>query len=500
MNTDTLIIGGGLGGLFTGALLAREGLSVTVLEKNAIAGGGLQCFRRGDKLFETGMHVMGGFQPGGILDRLCRYLGIRDRLDIEQVNPAATDEIYYNSDKTVYTLPTGIDDLAAALAKLFPADAEGIRRYLDRIVYLTEQLPMYYLRPTPDEIAPLSEDFLWPSDRFIAHYVNDPKLRELLAFRNSLYGGAKGETPAYIHALINDLYTNGTSRFAGGSQQFADALASVITEAGGEVLTRKEVVKIDVADLRVISVTTADGSVYFPQQVIMAAHPAQLPDMLPPRTLRPVYSRRLKEMPNSASAFSVYIDLKPESFRYIDHTCWYMEDYGEMWDQEKVNTADDPRSLLYMTPPEHRQGEYADRLLVHCLVDYSQVKLWEDTRTGHRGREYMEWKQRYTDRIIDKLEQLYPGLRRSINRVYSASPLTIRDYYNAPEGSIFGYRKECSQMLASRLAVRTRVTNLLLTGQNVHLHGICGVPLTAIYTAETILGHNHIVNKIHARY
>ena len=45
MNKTAIIIGGGLGGLFTGAILAKEGLRVTVLEKNATAGGGLQTFR-----------------------------------------------------------------------------------------------------------------------------------------------------------------------------------------------------------------------------------------------------------------------------------------------------------------------------------------------------------------------------------------------------------------------------------------------------------------------
>ena len=53
MNNDAIIIGGGIGGLFTGAFLAKNGLHVTVLEKNGIIGGGLQCFRRKNKIFET---------------------------------------------------------------------------------------------------------------------------------------------------------------------------------------------------------------------------------------------------------------------------------------------------------------------------------------------------------------------------------------------------------------------------------------------------------------
>ena len=46
----------------------------------------------------------------------------------------------------------------------------------------------------------------------------------------------------------------------------------------------------------------------------------------------------------------------------------------------------------------------------------------------------------------------------------------------------------------------TKVSNLWMTGQNVNLHGFCGVPLTAIQTAEAIVGRNVIVNKINEAY
>jgi all-trans-retinol 13,14-reductase len=62
---SVVIIGGGLGGLFTGAILAKEGLKVYVVEKNATIGGGLQTFRRFGEEFDTGMPIVGGFQKGG---------------------------------------------------------------------------------------------------------------------------------------------------------------------------------------------------------------------------------------------------------------------------------------------------------------------------------------------------------------------------------------------------------------------------------------------------
>lgn len=55
MKKTAIIVGGGIGGLFTGALLAKNDINVIVLEKNDIIGGGLQCFKRKGKIYETGV-------------------------------------------------------------------------------------------------------------------------------------------------------------------------------------------------------------------------------------------------------------------------------------------------------------------------------------------------------------------------------------------------------------------------------------------------------------
>ena len=70
MKQRCIIIGSGLGGLSCGVILARNGYDVTILEKNARIGGCLQCFRRGDAKFETGMHFIVSCNEGEVLWRL----------------------------------------------------------------------------------------------------------------------------------------------------------------------------------------------------------------------------------------------------------------------------------------------------------------------------------------------------------------------------------------------------------------------------------------------
>ena len=95
MKQTVVIIGAGLGGLFTGAILAKEGFQVTILEKNSTIGGGLQNFKRFGEVFDTGMHVIGGMQQGGNIRKICRYLGILDEVRLRDVDDDCTDRLYF---------------------------------------------------------------------------------------------------------------------------------------------------------------------------------------------------------------------------------------------------------------------------------------------------------------------------------------------------------------------------------------------------------------------
>lgn len=122
-----VIIGGGLGGLFTGALLSHEGFKVTVLEKNSTAGGGLQNFRRFGMKFDTGMHIIGGMHPGGNIYRICQYLGIADRVQLRDVDDDCTDSLYFAEDRTTYVSGGAGRDLSVRWPGISPKSVPGLR-------------------------------------------------------------------------------------------------------------------------------------------------------------------------------------------------------------------------------------------------------------------------------------------------------------------------------------------------------------------------------------
>ena len=497
MKQNVVIIGGGLGGLFTGAILAKEGLHVTVLEKNATIGGGLQTFRRFGEVFDTGMHVIGGLQPGGNIWSICRYLGILDQVSIRDVDAEGMDHLYFSEDQRHYVIPKGREAFVSSLATQFPEEADGLQRYVDAIFALSEEVDLFYLRPARTGMVSHSEAFLTAADDLIARYIRDERLRSILAYMNPLYGGRGQQTPAYVHAIISVLYINGTSRFVGGSSLFADLLAEVITKQGGEVVTGDGVEWIEVQERQVQYVKTRKGRTYQADWYISDVHPCTLIRLMDQKALPKSYRERLDSIPNAYSAFSLYVKMKPDTFPYMNYSEYYMTRYADVWhfgDSEKPW----PLGFMLMTPPEPEQGPYSRKVLVTAPMTFDHVRRWEDTTTGHRGADYEVWKQEMADRLLTQVEELHPGFREQMMAVNTSSPLTIRDYYGVKEGAISGFSKDCRNITLSMVPVVTKVRNLLLTGQNNNLHGFCGVPLTAILTCEAILGQNYVLEKIHS--
>ena len=496
MEKSAVIIGGGLGGLFTGAILAKEGIRVTIIEKNANVGGGLQSFTRFGETFDTGMHVIGGMQEGGNIRRICEYLGIYDKVHIRDVDSEMVDCLYFAEDKQTYRIAQGKEAFVDSLAKMFPTERESLKQYVDAVYNIVSELDMFFLRPSTDYLQAHCDDFMLAANEFIAKYVADERLRSVLAYMNPLYAGRKNMTPAYIHALISVLYIDGPSRFAGGSQLFANVLRDSIVERGGQVVVGDGVAHIATEERTITSVTTRRGKVFTGDYYICAIHPCSLLPLLDDESALPkAYRNRLNEIPNSYSAFTLNIKLKPNTFRYMNYTGFYMSRYDEVWDFDRSDRMW-PLGFLYMTPPEIEQPEFSTKMIVTAPMTWDKVKRWEHTSLGHRTEEYQAWKEECKEKLLCRMEEIYPNFREYIEDINTASPLTIRDYYAVKEGAMCGYSKDCNNIVLSQVPIVTKIKNLLLTGQNCSIHGFCGVPLTAINTCEAILGRNYILNKL----
>ena len=83
---------------------------------------------------------------------------------------------------------------------------------------------------------------------------------------------------------------------------------------------------------------------------------------------------------------------------------------------------------------------------------------------------------------------MIPGLGNAVEKVYTSTPLTYKDYTGTFCGSAYGIRKDCTNLMQTLLTPKTPLENLFLTGQSLNLHGVLGVSMTSFFTCAQIIG------------
>jgi phytoene dehydrogenase-like protein len=491
---EVVIIGGGLGGLLSGAILAKEGYAVTLVEKNKNIGGSLQSYKRFGVTFDTGMHVFGGMQNNGNIYRICKYLDILNDFKIEEIDNTNCYNVFVAEDNHTYDIGQGINGFVYSLANYFPAQKQNIKRYLSAIYRIMDESDLYYLRKHKHNLYDYSKDYSISANQLINEYITDKKLQSVISSINTLYAGEKSITPAFLHAAISMVFIDGACRVVGGYQNFANALGNCIYKYGGKIITGEEVIRIKTRDKMVDYIETNKGITIKGDYIISAISPNKMLDIMDDSNVfTNAYKTFIRDSKDSYSAFIINIKLKENTLPYSNQISFYLERYDSDW---SVSDGTSVEKFMYMTPPSENQGFYARTLNVTAIMKWDAVKRWENTSVGKRGDEYIKWKQFISDIIIRKIGKIIPKFDDMIEDVDTASPLTIRDYTAVRNGAMCGIRKNCNEMVNSFIPIKTKVKNLFLTGQNCNFHGFCGVSLTAVQTCESLLGENFLIDKL----
>lgn len=496
-NFDVIIIGSGLGGLLCANTLAMEGKKVLVLEKNNQIGGNLQVFMRDGVLFDTGVHYIGGLAEGCNLNKIFKYHGIMNDLEIEPLNQVAFDVISFKNDQNTYAWSQGYEAFEQSLIDQFPAEEKGIKLYTKKIREICDRFPMYNLRNGELDI---SDDILSLNAKdFIESIVKDEKLQGVLAGNNLLYAGHPSKTPFYVHALVCNSYIESAHKIKGGGGILAQLLAKKIRRLGGKIRRYQEVSQILTEADGVMGVKTTKGDLFLTKTVIANTHPTMAYNLVD-KGIRNITKSRLKNTPNTVSSFSVHLVLKPGTVKYLDHNIYHFNQ-TDVWNNAKYSEENWPKGMMISCPSEKQRSEYAKGLSLLMYMDIEDFKGWEHTQNTvaakqNRGIGYEDLKKEKADKALEVLYEIMPDVKGNIEQVYTSSPLSYRDYIGTPSGSMYGIQKDCNQPLATMLNTYTRVDGLYLTGQNVSLHGLLGVSMTALKTCGEILGAEYLLEKV----
>ena len=486
MKYDVIIIGSGLGGLECGYILARNGRRVLILEQGAQPGGCMQSYRRKGFSLDTGFHYVGGLGEGQSLYPAFKYLGLMD-LPWHQLDPDGFDKVSICG--RTFALVQGYDKYVERLMQDFPTEREGLEHYA-RLLRQSAAHQVASLSPTSQPIDGMEMSMANSAWLFLESNFHDPMLRNVLSGTCLRMELRRDSLPLFSFLHGNGSYIESSWRLKGDGAQVVNKLVAGIREQGGEIICRAKVEELVEKEGRLVEAVCENGERYEADLFISDIHPSQTVDLVKESCrLKKVYRRRIHSVENTFGMFTVSLILPPNALRYFNYN-QYIYDVPDVWEAHERESEKVKGVLVSCRVPEDG-SEYTRQVDLLTPIPWSFCQAWQDTKVGHRGKEYEADKECWADMCIALAEPFFPEIKHYLHR-YTSTPLTWRDYTLTPHGSAYGMRKDYRNPLMTILSPRTPIPNLLLTGQNLMLHGIHGVTMTSLYTCAEVLGKEAI--------
>lgn len=496
---DVVIVGSGLGGLVSAIILAKEGYSVCVLEKNNQFGGNLQTFVRDKTIFDTGVHYIGGLDEGQNLYNYFKYIGIIDDLKLKKMDEDAYDIISFDDDEHEYPHAQGYDNFVKQLKKYFPDEEEALKEYCKKLVDTCDSFPLYNLKNSEVKYDPavLSEN----AKEYIDSITQNEKLRAVLAGSNFLYAGIEDKSPLYVHALSVNSYMQSSWRCINGGSQITKQLIKQLKKYGGETYKYREVSGFGFEEDKLVSAKIKNGEEVFGDIFISNIEPKTTLNLVGKKRFRKSFYNRVQGLENVGSAFSLYLVFKPNTFKYLNHNYYHFKDSTKVWKTMHATQETWPEGYMASMNVSAKQNEWAESMTLITFMDFNEVKQWEQTHNTtaeemDRGEAYKRFKEQKTEQFLAEVEKKFPEIRDCIQSVHASTPLSYRDYIGGQNGNLYGYVKDSNNPMKTFISAKTKIDNLYLTGQSINMHGVLGVTIGAVVTCTEILGKDYLVNKI----
>jgi len=493
MKYDVIIIGSGLSGLQSAYILSKEGLNVCLVEKQRILGGCLQTFSRCGTVFDTGMHYIGGLDEGQVLQKFFSYFDLNNRLKLKRLDEDGYDVVRYRGEE--YKFAMGYDRFKETLLEKFPGERKALEDYVSKLREISRSVDIYNVRNFQDTNAEYFKYFSIGIDPYLNSITSNPVLKNVLVGMAPLYAGIKEKSPLYIHMMIHSSYIEGSYRFIDGGYQLSHFLRDSILSFGGTIMTNAEVSHINTSGNRITDIVINGEERMEAENYISAIHPKSLLKMMDEDAFKPAFRNRIFDNEETYGMFSIYLAMKDNAFKYINHN-YYNYHTDDIWGSYNYDEESWPGGYMIHFSPISKSETYTDAIIVNATMKWSEMQPWLNTRVENRGDDYREFKQRKGEKLLALMEKDFPGIRAATKFWYSSTPLTYRDYTGTWEGSVYGLLKDYRNPMKSMLLPRTRVENLLLTGQSTSIHGVVGVTIGAFLTCSELLGKQYLIDKI----
>ncbi|MFC3124896.1 phytoene desaturase family protein [Pseudoroseomonas globiformis] len=465
-----VVIGAGPGGLASAMLLAARGLKVTVLERDGVIGGRSRTLETPQGYrFDLGPTF---FLYPRILEEIFTTCGasLADEVRMTRLDPQYR-LIFGGGAGPVVNATSDLDRMEAEIARIDPADARNLRRFL-----ADNRRKLEAFRPVLERGFATASDLFAPDmlralpqlrphlsvDTELSRYFRDPRTRLLFSFQTKYLGMSPFRCPSLFTILSFLEYEHGVFHPEGGCGAVAAGMARVAQRLGAEIRLNTPVERIVFEGRRARGVDTAAGRIDADAVVMNADFAHAAPRLIPDALRRQWSDRRIEKARYSCSTFMLYLGVEGRFPQLAHHTVLLAEEYRRnLAEIEAGQVPSEPSFYLHnpvatdpsMAPPGHSA--------LYLLVPVPNLRGDADW-TAHAPE--------FRAAALRRLATLgIPDIESRIRFERMVTPADWQDEFAVGYGATFNLAHDLRQMLNFRPGNRFRDTeSLYLVGGGTH--------------------------------
>lgn len=451
-----VVIGAGIGGLASAAVLARAGVDVTVLEAHIYPGGCAGTFYHQEYLFDAGATLAGGFYPGGPMDLLGKAAGIR-RWPSLPGDPAMVVHMPGGAQISRWTDDLRWAEYRAAFGVKSLEFWRWQERTADALWDLAVRTPAWPPQSLKEAARLISDGFGWVSAGSLNRIANMPQFgidafqpavvhlrsmpEDFRLFIDAQLLISAQTTSEFANALYAaaalDLPRRGVVHLKGGMGTIAKMLAEAVVHNGGKVLYRQEAKRIRLERGRPVSVETRRGG-SFPADLVIA----NLPEWNISSLLGEAAPRRFNKLPRRPvrgwGAFTLYLGVDGNAVP-LD----YPLHHQILQDRQLAEGS----SVFLSISPHWDTGRAPLGQRVMTLSTHTDLGQWWNLYENDRAA-YEALKANYTQRLLAAAKRLLPDIGDAARLVLPGTPVTFQRFTRRAGGWVGGFPQ--TGLLAAR--------------------------------------------------
>lgn len=471
-----IVIGAGLGGLATAAMLSSGGHEVEVYERTGSYGGKMNEKHIGEYRFDTGPSL---FTMPEVLRSVFAKCGqnMDDHITLTALEPLCR---YYFHDGTIFNNYHDREKDLKEINRVAPQDSKAYTEFLRYSEGLYNKTagaflfnPLYSLTDLKDLdiLSFFGIDAFSTVSKRVDRYFESEYLRKFFKRFTTYNGSTPFKAPATLNVIPHVEVNEGGYYVKGGLYRIAESLKDLCTDMGVSFHFEKPVAEINTNSGRVSGITLEDGENIAADLIVSNSDSTEtIVHLLSDKDVSSVKKQKAKKVEPSCSGFVLLLGVNTIYPELAHHNIFFSEDYKREFTQifDEQVMPDDP--TIYIANTSYSDPEHAPEGSSNLFILVNAPYLSEQYNWTEKAKAY-------ADILISKLEKR--GLKALSEHIVGKEIITPVDFYEeyrSNRGSIYGTSSNNRNAAFVRPRNKYRgIDGLYMTGGSTHPGG--GIPL-----------------------